>query len=419
VRPSYPIVLILVAALLPTGTARAQPAWQPRAALTLDARGEVGTGTVSGIELGAVGAGVEWRLVPTVRLRTIALLLGGTGSTDTGRSANGGVGGELGARVLPFPAWPVRPYMRMSAGFLLFLRKQFLPGGDSYDFILGIGAGLEIPIGSQLSVIGDLHATHLSNDQGLGPFNPAFNGYGGIIGLNCTLAPESPATPIEPSGPEGLRGAEPETPRVGSTPGLILDAGAGRTPESVFEGRVRVVERLSLRFLAIVDAEAQSIGGTANENLGLGMVGHWAFATVGVLGMYEHIPGIDAVAEQAQVELHITPEASLFATAIWQQQKVFADFITSALGMRLFPIATARIDGGVRLTHTLAVGTDLGVGPYLAFEWQLPFGARPWQLSLFAEKQLSTIELAGVRFAWDMGETSRDVARRTGWMRIR
>jgi hypothetical protein len=36
-----------------------------------------------------------------------------------------------------------------------------------------------------------------------------------------------------------------------------------------------------------------------------------------------------------------------------------------------------------------------------------------------AEKQLSTIELAGVRFACDMGKTLRDVARRTGWTRLR
>jgi hypothetical protein len=418
VKPSYANVLILVAALLPSGTSRAQSAGPPRVALTLDARGEVGTGTVSGITLGAVGVGVEWRLLPTVRLRTLALFLHGRGSTDTGRSASGGGGGELGARALPFPTWPVRPYMRISAGFLLFPRAPFLPGGDLYDFILGLGAGLEIPIGSQLSVIGDLHATHLSNGQGLGPFNPAFNGYGGIVGFNYNLVPEPAAAPIAAFSPDDAMGAEPETRRVRPTPGLILDAGAGRTPESVFEGRVRVVERLSLRFLAIVDAEAQSIGGTTNENLGVGAVGHWAFATLGVQVTYEHIPGIDAIAEQAQVELHITPEASLFATGIWQQQKVFADFLTSGLGLRLFPIATVRFDGGVRLTRTFAGGADLGAGPYLAFEWQLPFGAA-CHLSLFAEKQLSTIELAGVRLAWNTGETSRDFARRTAWMRIR
>ena len=81
--------------------------------------------------------------------------------------------------------------------------------------------------------------------------------------------------------------------------------------------------------------------------------------------------------------------------------------------------ANLRIDGGVRLTHTFAVGADLRVGPYLAFDWQEPFGARAWQLSPFAEKQLSTIELAGIRFAWNMGGTIRDVAHSSGWMRLR
>ena len=412
-----PVLLILLAAHLPARSGRAQSTRQSQAALTLDARGELGTGTVSGIELGAFGAGIEWRLVPTLRLRTTALLLGGTGSTDTGRSANGGAGGELGARMMPFPSWPVRPYLRISAGFLLFLRGPFLPGGDFYDFILGIGAGLEIPLGPRLSVIGDLHATHLSNGQGLGPFNPAFGGYGGTIGFNYALAPEPTAAPA--LGPEGLTDAESEIPPAHSTPGLIFDAGAGRTTALVFGGRVRVVERICARSLAIIDAEAQSIGRTGYQSIGLGLVGHWAFATVGVQGTYEHIPGIDAVAEQVQVEVHITPQASLLATGIWQQENVFADFLTGGFGLRLFPIANIRIDSGVRLTHTFAAGTDLGVGPYLAFEWRLPFATRTWQLSLFAEEQLSTIELAGVRFAWGVGETLRDVARRTGWTRLR
>src|ERR1700690_3978274 len=148
---------ILLAALPQARSSRAQSTWQSGAALTLDARGELGTGTVSGIELGAVGAGVEWRLAPTLRLRTTGLVLGGTGAADTGRSAKGGVGGELGARMMPFPSWPVRPYLRMSAGFLLFLRGPFLPGGEFYDFIIGIGAGLELPIGPRFSVVGDLH----------------------------------------------------------------------------------------------------------------------------------------------------------------------------------------------------------------------------------------------------------------------
>jgi hypothetical protein len=166
--------------------------------VTIEARGVIGKGDVSGVSLGALGAGVEWRLVAPLRLRTIALVLGGTGSTDTGQSAGGGAGGELAARIVPFPNWPVQPYLRLSAGFLLFLRGPFLPGGDFYEFILGYGAGLAIPIGARVSVMGDLQVVHLSNGQGLGPFNPAFDGYAGLIGINYALAHEPPrgATPL-------------------------------------------------------------------------------------------------------------------------------------------------------------------------------------------------------------------------------
>jgi hypothetical protein len=67
---------------------------------------------------------------------------------------------------------------------------------------------------------------------------------------------------------------------------------------------------------------------SSHQDVGLGLVGQWAFATVGLQGTYEHLPGIDAVAEQAQVEAHVTPEAPLFVTGIWQQKNVFADFLT-------------------------------------------------------------------------------------------
>ena len=55
---------------------------------------------------------------------------------------------------------------------------------------------------------------------------------------------------------------------------------------------------------------------------------------------------------------------------------MFADFLTGGFGLWLFPIANIRIDSGIRLTHTFAAGTDLSIGPYLAFEWALPFAMR-------------------------------------------
>ncbi len=389
----------------------AQLPWQARAALTVDARGEIGTGRVEGIDLGAVGVGVEWWAAPTLRLRTTALALGATGSTENGRSANGGAGGELALRLIPFPRWPVRPYGSLSGGFLLFLRGPFLPGGDFYDFILAAGAGLELPLGPRVALVGELHATHLSNGQGLGPFNPSFNGWGGLVGVNYALAPEPPAE----------RAPAPETanPRAGWMPGAIVEGDAGWDSGLVAGGRLRVAERVASRLLAMLDTEWASYDGTPYADVGLALVGHWSRATVGAQASYEHIPGIDAVAEQAQVEAHLTREVSLLATGILQQQRPAADFVRGGFGVRAFPFDSLRIEGGLRLTRAFSAGATTGAGPFVGFEWQLPLGAPDWQLSLFTEQQLSPGKIAGLRLAWNMGETLRDVARRTGWMRLR
>jgi len=48
-RPRHkwlPVTLILLATMLPARSGRAKSTWQSRAALTVDARGELGTGTV-------------------------------------------------------------------------------------------------------------------------------------------------------------------------------------------------------------------------------------------------------------------------------------------------------------------------------------------------------------------------------------
>jgi hypothetical protein len=44
---------------------------------------------------------------------------------------------------------------------------------------------------------------------------------------------------------------------------------------------------------------------------------------------------------------------------------------------------------------------------------------RTWQVSLFVERQLDALEIAGVRLSWDMGSTLYDLVRRTGWRRLR
>ncbi|MES1164589.1 MAG: hypothetical protein ABUR63_02425 [Verrucomicrobiota bacterium] len=408
-----PRITFVLAALL-AREARGQEDWRARAAVSVDARGLVGMRDVAGIDAGAIGVGMEWLAAPTLRLRTTALLLGTRGQTDSGRTAQGGAGGELAIRLIPFPAWAVRPYARLSAGFLLFLGGPLLPGGDFYDFILGAGAGLEVPLGARLTLFGDLAVTHLSNGQGIGSYNPAYDGWGGLVGVNFSLgaATEPPEAP-----PSSV--AEPPNPRATFTPGVIAEAQLGWTSGLMGGGRIRATERLTTRFLAIVDLDAAAYGDTPYEEAGLAVAGHWQPVTAGVQVTYQHIPGITALAEQAQVEAHLTRETSLFATGILQQQTVFADFAVAGFGLRMFPLDSLRFDGGVGLTRALAAGASTTAGPYVALEWQLPLPSATWQLSLFAERQLSTNAVAGVRLAWNMGATLRDVARRTGWMVIR
>jgi len=407
----------LLALLLSVALAReaqGQVDWRQRLAVSADARGEAGTGTVAGIELGAVGAGVEWRAVPTLRLRTTALVLGTHGQTEAGRAARGGAGGELAARLIPFPDWPVRPYARLSAGFLLFLRGPFLPGGDFYDFILGAGGGLEISVAAQVTLFGELTVSHLSNGQGVGPFNPAYDGWGALAGVNVLLQP--PPDAPEPPSPDAR---EQANPRAAFVPGVIAEAQLGWTDGLMGGGRARLVEGLTARLLAILDVRAAAFGDTPYEEAGLALVGHWSPATAGLQITYEHLPGITALAEQAQIEAHLTRETSVFATGILQQQTVFSDLLTAGFGLRAFPFDRLRFDGGLGLTRALAPGASASLGPYVAVEWQLPLPCPSWQLSVFAERQLSTNALVGLRVAWNMGATLRDVARRTGWMPVR
>ena len=213
-----------------------------------------------------------------------------------GRTANGGAGGELAARLVPFPRGPVRPYLRASGGLLLFLRGPFLPGGDVYDFILQLGAGLEVPIGERLSLFGDLHVVHLSNGQGLGPFNPAFTGEGGLIGAAYALA--APGPPVAPAPVATVDEARPDW-----RPGATFDAGAGQAAGGTeWALRDRVAQKLTRHTLALMDIESGVVDSAHFVEAGLDLAGHWTFVSAGVHSGYRHAAGTGTFVESAQVE---------------------------------------------------------------------------------------------------------------------
>jgi hypothetical protein len=115
-------------------------------------------------------------------------------------------------------------------------------------------------------------------------------------------------------------------------------------------------------------------------------------------------------------------EASLVLLGQAELPRAGAEAFLAAAVLRLLPIETVLIElgGGVR-----RVGSATGDGaisaflPYLALDWQLPFGVRTWQASLFIERQLDGLQIAGVRISWDMGSTLSELVRRRGWRRLR
>jgi hypothetical protein len=396
------------------------PAWTPasRLSLLLDVRGELGPGRVAGIDLGLVGAGVEWRATSTLRLQAGALLLGAAGTSADGRVARGGAGGELAARLVPFTGGPVRPYLRASGGLLLFLRGPFLPGGDSYDFILQLGIGLEVPIAGRLSLFGDLHVVHLSNGQGIGPFNPAFSGAGGLLGATYALGPPGPPAAAEPIPP--VTEARPDW-----RPGATFDAGAGHGPAGTeLALRDRVAERLTQHTLALMDIESGTVDSAHFVEGGLDLAGHWTLVSAGVHGGYRQAAGIGTFIASAQVEAVVTPEASLVLMGEADLPRAApgaepARMYRGAVVARLFPLETLLIELGGGAEDAGGGAFGVGFNPYFALDWQLPFGGRAWQASLFIERQLDGLGIAGFRIAWDMGSTLHELVRRTGWRRVR
>jgi hypothetical protein len=187
--------------------------------IVAEPRVTVGTVEVSGLTLLVGGLRAALRIAPTLELRGLSVLLGPEGTTRDGRAANPGAGGELAFQVVPFPGWPVRPHIRAGAGLIFFANAPFLPGGDVYDFMLHHGAGVEVALGDRFALGIHVHFTHLSNGQGLGSFNPTFDGVGGGVDVRYAIVPGPP--PSVAGSPRRAARAE------GWLPGVDLDGAAG------------------------------------------------------------------------------------------------------------------------------------------------------------------------------------------------
>lgn len=409
-RPSHALAL---AAFSASAEVLAQPSSRP-VALVGEVRGSFGNDDVAGLNLGLAGAGAELNLAPSLRVRALALGVVPFGTTPDGREAHGGAGGELGLRLTPFSTWRVRPFASWSAGLLFFPRTPFLPRGDIYEFILSFGLGVDVALSERVTLGAQLQYTHLSNGQGLGPHNPAFDGVTGVISVATSVGAPRPT-------PDVWQSTAPTTgDRARFVPGVLADAAVGRIGDAVLAtGRVRAFWQLSPIALAGVDVAGGALAGEGFVDVGVLGAAHWTYASVGGRAGYRSYAGLDTLSLEAQVEGHLSPEVTLLAMGSYEHTAHLGHVARAAVGVRVFPLRSLTLDLGVGFDRIGDAPLGDASDPYFGVEWQLPVGAPDWQLSLFLERQVSTVDLLGVRVAWGMGPALRDVARRSGWRQVR
>lgn len=378
-----------------------------------ETRALTGLDGTAGVSLGVIAAGAALRVAPALEVRAMALALAPFGATRDGREVTGGGGGELGMVLSPFPAWPARPFLTWSIGLLLFPQRPFLPGGDAYEGILSFGGGVEVSLSSRVTLRAQAQYAHLSNGQGLGPHNPAFDGVGGALGLGWSLGPTRDVAPVWPEAPRA-------SPRPRGAPGVVLDLAGGRVDDAwVALVGARTFWSLGARAVGGVDVMVGALEGFVASEAGLTAALHLDAATLGMRLAYKHFAGFHTVSLHAQVEAHVSPEVSLVAMGA-HERTVGGDPVSrAALGLRAFPLRWLALELGVGFDRLGAPRLGDGSDPYLSVEAQLPVGGPDWQVSVFLERQVSTLDLLGLRVAWGAGPTLRDLARRTGWRPLR
>lgn len=355
------------------------------------------------LTLGFAAAGARLQLSPALSLDLLALAV-----LPLSGEAYAGLGGELGLRVSPLHG-PVRPFLRASMGLALFGRERpFLPGADVYEGVLTWSVGLELDLGPTALAV-DAHYIHLSNGQGLGPHNPAFDGFGASLGLSLPVGDAIAAAAwYDDTTPLSDR---PEHP------GLDLDLNAGQIDEHLYlASRLRLHQRLAPSLLAGLDLELGHLAEHPLLELGADLVLHRPLTVALHLGLRTYA-SIDTFVAALQVEAHLVDEVSLVALGHLEESDFAGTVGRAALGVRVFPAATLSIDLGVGFDQIGRAAFD-HTDPYLGFEWA-PLTVGPVTFALTLERQIAGIDLLGLRLTFDRPRTTRDAARVTSWRRVR
>lgn len=377
------LLILALAGVLVVRPARAQPA------ATADIRAIDGVGDVDRVRLAVAGAGARWRVAATLELQAMVLGLAAAGVADVGEPAAGGAGGELGARIVPWPAARVRPYASAHVGGLLFPGRPFLPGATWYEAILTFGAGAEAALGEGWAIGAHALVVHLSNGQGLGPHNPAYDGYG--LALALAYAPATDARAL----------ATTESPPPPAEVDVVVEVEAGQVGDDHLVGaRARPSVRVAPGVHAALDVEAGALAGEPFVEVGVDAIGRRARGAAIAHAGYRRYAGVDTAVMTAQAEVRTTRELVVVAMGHHERGGFVPTRWRAAAGLRLTPTSTVTIDLGVgfdRIGDDTVLGGD-HMDPYVGVEWRTPWGVGDRRVAMFLERQVSTVDVIGIRW---------------------
>jgi hypothetical protein len=344
-----------------------------------------GAGDVDAMRLGIVAAGARWRVAPTLDVHAVALGLATAGAAELGEPAAGGAGGEVGVRVLPWPSGRLRPHLAASLGVLAFPGTPFLPGGDVYEGIITFGAGVDLALTPRWTVGVAAFSVHLSNGQGLGAHNPAYDGTGASLTLAYVHAAPPPVVAA--------------LPPARTSPDVVVEAAAGSIDDALFVGgRVRAALDVAPWATAQLDVEAGSLDEHAVAEVGADVVGRVAWLAAGAHAGYRRYAGLDIAVLAGQLEARLTAEVVAVAS-VHHERGDAGPLWRAGAGLRVAPAPTITVDLGVGWNR---IGDDAVFGgdhsdPYLGAEWRTPWRLADRHLAVFVERQIATLDVVGVR----------------------
>jgi hypothetical protein len=172
-----------------------------------------------------------------------------------------------------------------------------LPGGDIYDFLVSSGAGAEVSLGLHWRLGVDLFLLHESNGQGLGPFNPAFDGVGMGVAMSWSGRPIAPLTTDERDDRTGARASR--------LPGVSLDGVVGQAGGDVLgTGHLTVAERIIDSLLVLAELEHGVFAGERLTEVGASLASHADLLSAGAYAGYRDFAGLRTRIAAGQLEWH-------------------------------------------------------------------------------------------------------------------